>query len=270
MSQDQNKNENENKDVGVEVNKLIYTKLDANKMHVSNNLDWLESRFHFRFADWMPAEESFYRFGVLHVLNDDLVQPLNGFAKHPHKNQEIFSYIIDGELTHEDSEGNKETLSRGGVQYMSAGTGVWHSEMNHNNKTVCRLLQTWIYPSKKGLPVKYGSHKFQKKDRLNKLLHMISGLKSDNEAPIQLHQDVNVYASELEKDKEVSYKLKENRQAYIVNIEGTLKTNEIIEMETGSSIRIRGPVDLIFKGIGNEQNRPSAHIMFIEMEKTDD
>lgn len=233
-------------------------------------MKWLESHFHFRFATWRPNEESFYGFGALHVLNDDLVQPLNGFGMHPHQNQEIFSYLIDGELTHEDSEGNKETLSRGAIQYMSAGTGVWHSEMNHHETQVCRLLQTWIYPSKKGLPVQYGSHKFLKNDRLNKLLHMICGLKTQGLAPIQLHQDVNVFASELEKDKEVVYKLKEDRQAYLVNIEGTLKVNNVLELETRSSVRIWGPVDLTFKGIGEDPNYPSAHLMLIELEKSND
>jgi len=248
---------------------LFTKKLNAKDLYVSKEMKWLESRFHFRFANWMPDDDSFHEFGVLHVLNDDLVQPKNGFGMHPHQNQEIFSYIIDGELTHEDSEGNKETLSRGAVQYMSAGTGVWHSEINHHDKTTCRFLQTWIYPSKKGLPVQYGSHKFERKDRLNTLLHMICGLKTQGLAPIQLHQDVNVFASEFEKDKEVSYQLKEDRQAYLVNIEGTLNVNNILDMETRSSIRIWGPVNLTFKGIGEDKTKPAAHIMLIEMQKKD-
>jgi redox-sensitive bicupin YhaK (pirin superfamily) len=123
---------------------------------------------------------------------------------------------------------------------------------------------------KKSLPVQYGSHSFEKKDRLNTLLHMICGLKTQGLAPVQLHQDVNVYASELEKNKEVSYKLKENRQAYLVNIEGTLKVNDVLELETRSSIRIWGPIDLTFKGIGEDETVPAAHLMLIEMEKSAD
>jgi redox-sensitive bicupin YhaK (pirin superfamily) len=145
----QNKNVNDIENKNDDSCKFIYKKLNANDLHVSKNMRWLESRFHFRFADWMPDDDSLYSFGVLHVLNDDLVQPLNGFGMHPHQNQEIFSYIIDGELTHEDSEGNKESLSRGAIQFMSAGTGIWHSEMNNHDKKVCRFLQIWIYPSKK-------------------------------------------------------------------------------------------------------------------------
>ena len=101
---------------------------------------WLESRFHFRFAGWRPKDPKRRGFGNLHVMNDDIVEPKNGFGFHPHQNQEIFSYILDGELSHEDSEGNKETLGRGAVQFMSAGSGVWHSELNKNKEKQCRFL----------------------------------------------------------------------------------------------------------------------------------
>jgi redox-sensitive bicupin YhaK (pirin superfamily) len=92
----------------------------------------LDSYFHFSFADYY--KESNIQFGVLRVLNDDTVKPHAGFVPHPHRDMEIISYVVDGELTHEDSMGNKSTLIRGQVQYMSAGTHVVHSEMNYTNK----------------------------------------------------------------------------------------------------------------------------------------
>lgn len=275
---------------------FIHNSNDDEEVHVSKAHDydgcWLESRFHFNFSGWQSEHNYNSSFGCLHVLNDDIVAPGKGFGFHPHRNQEIFSYIIDGKLSHEDSKGNKETLSRGAIQYMSAGVGVYHSEMNNDPKTYCRFLQTWITPSKSGLPVQYGSKSFSEKDRKNKLLQVISsGInkekeKQNQDQTIQLHQDCNVYVSELDKDKSVQYDLKQNRQLYLVNIEGKLiiNNNESIQLETRDSIRIWGPAKLTFSAVGNEDNskqlakdfrqyvdvgeKPSAHFMMIEMEQS--
>jgi redox-sensitive bicupin YhaK (pirin superfamily) len=89
---------------------------------------WLDSHFHFSFAEYYNPEN--IQFGILRVINDDMVESQMGFDTHPHENMEIISYVVDGELTHGDSMGNKQTLTRGQVQYMSAGTGVLHSEYN--------------------------------------------------------------------------------------------------------------------------------------------
>ena len=99
-------------------------KISKDAMHLSN-LGWLESRFHFSFADYYNPKNM--NFGVLRVLNDDILHPDNGFDMHPHKDMEIISYIVEGEITHKDSMGNERTLHRGEVQYMSAGTGVYHN-----------------------------------------------------------------------------------------------------------------------------------------------
>ena len=112
-------------------------KLPKENMYTSN-LGWLESRFHFSFADYHNAKNM--NFGVLRVLNDDIIHPKGGFPTHPHRNMEIISYIVDGEITHEDSMGNSETLKRGEVQNMSAGTGVRHSEFNVSKENDLRLL----------------------------------------------------------------------------------------------------------------------------------
>ena len=117
-------------------------KLDHNNMGKSN-LGWLRSVFHFSFAEYYNPKN--INFGVLRVINDDLIDPHTGFPKHPHQNMEIVSYAVDGNLTHADSMGNENTITRGHVQYMSAGTGVYHSEMNHGDETL-RLLQIWILP----------------------------------------------------------------------------------------------------------------------------
>ena len=115
-------------------------KLETSKMGKSD-LGWLRSKFHFSFAEYYNPSNM--GFGVLRVINDDLIDPHTGFDTHPHKDMEIISYVIEGELTHGDSMGNKSTLKRGQVQYMSAGTGVYHSEHNLA-KGISRFLQIWI------------------------------------------------------------------------------------------------------------------------------
>jgi len=259
--------------------KFKFEKIGADALHISKPTGWLTSRFHFRFAGWNPKDPKRRGFGKLHVLNDDIVSAKNGFGFHPHRDQEIFSYILRGHLSHEDSEGNKETLGRGHIQFLSAGKGVYHSEMNKDANSECRFLQTWIYPNKNNLKVQYGSHEFAETDRKNKVLHAISGelmngnsnVDKDKTAPIVLHQDVNVFVSELDFGKTVEYELEQGRQAYLVCPEGSVSINDMVELETRAAVRLFGPVKLqitaIFKTKDDGSDGPSAHFMMIEMEK---
>ncbi|MDZ7818112.1 MAG: pirin family protein [Aliarcobacter sp.] len=158
-------------------------------------------------------------FGVLRVLNDDIVHPESGFDTHPHSNMEIISYVVNGEITHKDSMGNSETLKRGEVQYLSAGDGIYHSEHNLHKSDDLRLLQIWIIPPKHGLPRLYGSKRFEEIDRKNKLLNIVSS--QNGNADIKIYQDINIYVSELETNKSLEFEIKENRQVYFVQIEGS-------------------------------------------------
>ena len=117
---------------------------------------WLDSHFHFSFAEYYNPQN--IQFGVLRVVNDDMVQPGTGFDTHPHQNMEILSYVVQGELTHADNMGNEQTLTRGQVQYMSAGTGVLHSEYNMG-KDLLRFLQIWILPDASGYQPNYGDYR---------------------------------------------------------------------------------------------------------------
>ena len=188
-------------------------RIDVEKMGESN-LGWLRSKFHFSFAEYF--NEKNINFGVLRVLNDDIVEPGTGFPKHPHRDMEIISYVVEGEITHEDSMGNSSSLKRGEVQYMSAGTGVMHSEYNMGKENL-RLLQIWILPDRKNHTPAYGEFRFKWEERENKFLHMVSSKEGD--APIKINQDVNFYASFLEKGKEIDFEVKSGRQAYLVQIE---------------------------------------------------
>ena len=123
----------------------MLNKLPKDNMYVSN-LGWLQSRFHFSFADYRNHDN--VNFGVLRVLNDDIINPHTGFGTHPHNDMEIISYVVKGEISHKDSMGNEETLRRGEVQYLSAGTGILHSEHNKGDEEL-RLLQMWIITPEK-------------------------------------------------------------------------------------------------------------------------
>ncbi len=228
-------------------------KIDSNKMG-SSNLGWLRSKFHFSFAEYYNPDN--IQFGVLRVINDDLINPQTGFGTHPHRDMEIISYAVNGELTHGDSMGNKNTITRGQVQYMSAGTGVLHSEYNNGEETV-RLLQIWILPDQYGHTPNYGDYRFNWDDRKNKWLHMVSGV--DGSAPIKIHQDANIYSLELEQGKEISFPVKEGRQAYLVQIEGTSTIN-------GIELNDRDGMEIVEEDITiNTKN--TSHILIIEMKK---
>lgn len=217
---------------------------------------WLESRFHFSFSEYYNPKNM--QFGVLRVLNDDLVEPQTGFTTHPHQNMEIVSYCIDGELTHADSMGYKETLKRGDIQYMSAGTGITHSEMNDNLDTTLRFLQIWILPNEDGLTPQYGSRRFEKKDRHNKFFHVVSG-RTDN-AAITIHQDVNIYVSEIDAGKTLEFTNQENRQIYLVCIQGTLSVSDVT-LKGRDALEINKSAKLTFKALED------SHLLMIEMAK---
>jgi quercetin 2,3-dioxygenase len=222
----------------------------------TSNLGWLESRFHFSFAEYRNPNN--INFGVLRVLNDDIVHPKSGFDTHPHSNMEIISYVVKGEITHKDSMGNSETLKRGEVQYLSAGDGIYHSEHNVHKSEDLRLLQIWIIPPKAGLPRLYGSKRYEEKDRINKFLNIVSS--TDGNADIKIYQDINIYVSELEIDKSLEFEIKENRQVYFVQIEGSSNINEIT-LNAGDAMEIVDIEKIEIKALEN------SHFLFIEMAK---
>ena len=225
-----------------------------NKNMGRSNLGWLRSVFHFSFAEYYNPQN--INFGVLRVINDDLVDPQTGFSTHPHQNMEIISYLVNGELTHGDSMGNKSTITRGHVQYMSAGTGVYHSEQNFGDETL-RFLQIWILPDRAGHTPNYGDYRFSMEDRHNKWQHMVSSKEDD--APIKINQDANIYSLELDKGNEISFPVAEGRQAYLVQIEGTSTINDI-------TLDMRDAMEIVEEDIKINADEKS-HFLVVEMKK---
>lgn len=225
-----------------------------NKNMGRSDLGWLKSIFHFSFADYYNQDNM--NFGVLRVINDDLIKPNTGFGLHPHRDMEIVSYVVDGELNHGDTMGNKNTITRGHVQYMSAGTGISHTEYNYG-KTTSRFLQIWLLPDKQGLTPNYGDHQFKWEDRKNKWLQIVSNI--NGHAPIKIHQDANIYVVELDQDKEIDFKVGQGRQAYLVQIEGRSDINGLV-------LNDRDALEIIEEDI-IIRSKETSHILIIEMKK---
>ena len=216
------------------------------------NHGWLKSHFHFSFAEY--HDENKMHYGVLRVMNDDFIQPHSGFGTHPHRDMEIITYILRGELTHEDSMGNKESLGRGAMQYLSAGTGITHSERNEGNEEV-HLIQTWILPSEKNRTPQYGSKIYDNEMRHNKWLHLIGPEGTPD--VINIYQDANIYVTELDGGKSLTFRLGKNRQVYLKVMEGEVNVNDFL-LHEGDAAEIKNE-DIHLVGVND------AHVMLIEM-----
>ncbi|GIT97349.1 pirin family protein [Sulfurovum sp. TSL1] len=215
---------------------------------------WLKSRFHFSFAEYYDRDHMHY--GVLRVMNDDIIQPHTGFGTHPHEDMEIITYVIRGELTHQDSMGNKESLGRGSVQYLSAGTGITHSEKNEGDAEV-HLIQTWILPHTKGLQPQYGSKVFDPETRHNQWLHLIAPEGTPD--IINIYQDANMYVSELDQNRTITFELGKNRQLYVKLMEGDAKINGL-DFKGGDAAEVSDE-DLHVEALSD------VHILLVEMKK---
>lgn len=220
-----------------------------------SEMGWLHSIFHFSFAEYYNPDN--IKFGSLRVINDDIFDAGKGFGTHPHENMEIISYVVDGVLTHKDSMGNKRDLVRGQVQYMSAGTGVTHSEYNLTEKPL-RFLQIWIIPNKKGYTPNYGDYRFEWEEREGKWLQIVSGLQGN--APIQIHQDMNISVVSLKANENIDYHIDSNRQVYLVQIEGCGMIN-------GETINEKDGAEIIGEEKINLRAKTDSHIILFDMEK---
>ena len=223
--------------------------IDHKKMGISEQ-GWLHSIFHFSFAEYYNPNNM--NFGALRVVNDDIFDAGNGFGTHPHQNMEIVSYVIDGVLTHKDSMGNQRELTRGQVQYMSAGTGITHSELNLT-KDPARFLQIWILPDAKGYTPNYGDYRFDWNERVNKWLHIVSG--EQGNAPIKIHQDMNIYVVELDAGNSMKHTLADGRQAYLIQIEGNGEIN-------GQPLYAKDAAEIIDESITIKAKDKSHYILF--------
>jgi redox-sensitive bicupin YhaK (pirin superfamily) len=186
------------------------------------NYGWHTGRFHFSFEDYDDPENT--HFGVLKALNEFVLRPGSGFETHPHQEMEIISFCVQGELTHGDSLGNTNTLHGGDVQYLSAGSGITHSELNEIKDSYLRFYQIWIAPNEDGLQPKYDCQRFSRLSSPNKLRLVASGTK--REGVIHIAQDANIYTGRLFKLEKMAYTNWAGRQSYLTCLVGAMTVNE--------------------------------------------
>lgn len=178
--------------------KIIYKSSERGK----TELGWLHSLHSFSFGGYYKPDKM--GFGLLRVLNDDTVEPGEGFGTHPHNNMEIISIVLNGALEHKDSMGSGSVINNGDVQVMSAGTGVTHSEFNHSETELVKFLQIWIIPNKRNIKPRYDQKHFDLKNLMNQIVTVVSGEVSDSK--MFINQNAAISIGSLEKGKELNYK----------------------------------------------------------------
>ena len=184
---------------------------------------WLNTYHSFSFAQYYNPERM--NFGVLRVLNDDLVSGGKGFGTHPHDNMEIISIPLSGDLEHRDSMGNVQIIRENDIQVLSAGTGITHSEYNRNPDKAVSFLQIWIYPNKRNVQPRYDQLTLKNENRQNQFQQILSP--SADDAGVWIHQDAWFFLGDFEKGKKTTYNLrKPGNGIYIFVLNGSAKIGE--------------------------------------------
>lgn len=214
---------------------------------------WLSTRHHFSFAEYM--DPSRMGLGPLRVWNDDLIRPQSGFPMHPHRDMEILTYVRQGAITHEDSIGNRGRTEAGGIQVMSAGTGIVHSEYNLEDEET-KIFQIWVIPNKTHLTPRWDAKAFPEAGKSAAFSVLASGDPKDIEAgSLVIHQDAQLMGARLNQGQDVSHVLRDVRAVYIVPSGGDLLINGedapdgagiAIAEERDIEIKAKsGPVDVV-------------------------
>ncbi len=194
---------------------------------------WLKAKHSFSFADYHDPERM--GFGSIRVINEDRIEPSQGFGTHPHNDMEIVTYIINGALEHKDSMGNGSVIRAGDVQRMTAGTGVRHSEFNHSATDGVHLLQIWILPEELSLQPGYEQQHFDRADKLNQWCLIASS--DGRDSSMRVHQAVDLYASVLEAGKQLQHAFTDGHNGYLQMVSGTVLANGA-QLEAGDGAAI--------------------------------
>jgi redox-sensitive bicupin YhaK (pirin superfamily) len=208
---------------------------------------WLNTFHTFSFADY--HDDNWTHFRSLRVMNEDRIAAREGFGMHPHRDMEIITYVLSGAVAHSDSMGNSGLIRPGDVQRMSAGTGVFHSEINPDDKELY-LYQIWIMPKVKSIPPSYEQKRFEDDEKKNRLRLVASP--DGAEGSVTINQDTKLLASLLEKGKTVSYSIIKGRAIWVQCIAGILSVNGI-EIKTGDAAAITDETELVIEAKENSQ-----------------
>jgi quercetin 2,3-dioxygenase len=198
---------------------MITVRPAAERGHANHG--WLDTWHTFSFADYHDAAHMGFR--ALRVLNEDRVKPGMGFGTHGHRDMEIVSYVLEGALTHRDSMGTGSTIVPGDVQYMSAGTGVLHSEFNASGTAPVHFVQIWIVPDRTGYAPRYGQLRVEKPDKTGRL-HLVAS-PDGADGSLAIRQDIKLYASVLETGGTATLALPKGRHIWVQGLRGMVEVN---------------------------------------------
>lgn len=202
---------------------------------------WLSSRHTFSFANYYDPTQ--LGFSDLLVINDDRVAPGRGFGMHPHRDMEIFSYVLEGALEHKDTMGNGSVIRPGDVQMISAGTGIAHSEYNHSPDEGVHFLQIWLMPATKGVKPRYQQTHFPAHEKRGRLRPVITP--DGDQGSIRVHQDVRVYAGLFDGAETATLELGADRHAYVHVARGSIEVNGV-RLDAGDGLKLRKAGSLRF------------------------
>ena len=212
------------------------------------NYGWLNTRYTFSFADYHDPNHMGFRH--LRVINDDWIQPGGGFDTHPHRDMEIITYILAGELEHRDSMGSGAVIRRGDIQMMSAGTGITHSERNPSPTETTHLLQIWIFPERKGVTPRYADKHFGDDAKRGRLCFIAS--REGRDGSFAINQDADVYASILAPNASMTHQFNGERHAWLHLVQGAVTLNGV-PLSPGDGAAISGEKSLIIESAAESE-----------------
>lgn len=216
---------------------------------------WLDSKHTFSFGNYYDPNHM--GFSDLRVINEDKVIPAQGFGTHGHRDMEIISYVLSGELSHKDSMGNGSVIRPGEVQRMSAGTGVRHSEFNASATNPVHFLQIWIMPESKGLEPSYESKNFSPEQRQGRL--KLVGSPDGRDGSVTIHQDVNLYLASLKEGDQLNHKIEDSRRVWVQVTQGEITLNNQL-LQAGDGAAITDETEIVISG-----NNPDSEILLFDL-----
>jgi len=215
---------------------------------------WLKSFHSFSFANYYDPQ--FMGWGNLRVINEDWIEAGRGFGDHGHRDMEIISYVVEGELAHKDSMGNVQGIPPGDIQRMSAGRGVMHSEFNHAPNNTTHFFQIWIEPNVTGIEPSYEQKTVAAGAKKGQFELIASPAGGPN--AVKIHADASLYVGEFNEQQQASFELAPSRKAYVHLIKGNLEINGI-ELEGGDALLVESEPNLNFK------NAHAAEVLLFEL-----
>jgi len=218
---------------------MIVTRPAQERGHMDHG--WLDTYHTFSFGGYHDPRHMGFR--TLRVINEDHVEPGQGFGTHPHRDMEILTWLLDGALEHKDSMGNGSVIRPGEIQRMTAGTGVTHSEFNHSHDDAVHLLQIWILPERAGLAPGYEQRTFADADLRNRLVAIAGGPPAGD--AVTVHQDVQVHAGRLDQGTTVRHALRPGRHAWVQVARGRVTLDGVaLEQGDGAAISDEASLDI--------------------------